>query len=198
MNKLTALQRYNRKLIAGFLLCAAVAPAADAAYLLAKAELAQWLIGLAWEKNTTALSTARHRPWPWADTHPVARLQIANLDIDSWVLNGASGTTLAFGPGLSHGSSAIGNNGLTMISAHRDTHFKNLQNIAIGEQIKLQDSNRRWYTYEVTHIGIADSRTDSLPVASDHPRLALVTCYPFNALTTGGPLRYVVEAELLR
>ena len=115
-------------LITSALLTAAAIPAADAAYLLAKATLAQQLIGNAWQQSIDSPASQSHqkiKPWPWADTHPVARLRINTLALDTWVLNGASGTSLAFGPGLNEGSSPIGDNGLVMIGAHRDTHFKN-------------------------------------------------------------------------
>lgn len=192
------MNKRRRLLIITALLIAAAAPAADAAYLLLKAQLAQYLIAHAWK--ATGESTGNHndsptKPWPWADTHPVARLKINELDLDTWVLNGSSGTSLAFGPGLNEGSAAIGDHGLVMIGAHRDTHFKNLDQIEVGHAIQLQDTNRQWHTYQVTHIGIADSRVDTLPVTTDAARLALVTCYPFNTLSVGGPLRFVVEAQ---
>lgn len=187
-----------RLLIICGLLTAAVIPAADAAYLLAKATLAQHLIANAWQQSIESSephSDQRIKPWPWADTHPVARLRISALDLDTWVLNGASGTSLAFGPGLNEGSSPIGENGLVMIGAHRDTHFKNLDRIQVGQKIDIQDNKRQWHTYRVTHKSVADSRTDTLPNITDSSRLALVTCYPLDALLPGGPLRYVVEAE---
>ena len=192
------MSRSRRFFIICTLVLAAAAPAADAAYMLLKAQLAQYLISRAW--SDTAPSTEGDRPhdfkpWPWADTHPVARLKITELNLDTWVLNGSSGTTLAFGPGLTEGSANIGENGLVMIGAHRDTHFRNLDQVQVGHTIKLQDTDRRWHTYEVTHLGIADSRVDRLPVTEDAPRLALITCYPFDTLSVGGPLRYVVEAQ---
>ncbi len=185
-------------LITSALLTAAAIPAADAAYLLAKATLAQQLIGNAWQQSIDSPASQSHqkiKPWPWADTHPVARLRINTLALDTWVLNGASGTSLAFGPGLNEGSSPIGDNGLVMIGAHRDTHFKNLDQIQVGQKIDIQDSAGQWHTYQVTHKNIADSRFDTLPNVKDASRLALITCYPLDALLPGGPLRYVVEAE---
>lgn len=184
-----------RLLITSVLLIAAVVPATDAAYLMVKAQLAQHLIARAWDQTSTNPGDIQSKPWPWADTHPVARLKIADLDLDTWILNGSSGTSLAFGPGLNEGSAAIGNKGLVMIGAHRDTHFKNLDRIEVGNDIHLQDTDRQWHTYKVTHIGIADSRVDSLPIMEDAARLALITCYPFDTLSVGGPLRFVVEAR---
>ena len=41
---------------------------------------------------------------------------------------------------------------------------------------------------------VADSREAGLRIEPGQKRLSLVTCYPFNALAAGGPLRYVVTA----
>ena len=51
--------------------------------------------------------------------------------------------------------------------------------------------------YTVTARRIVDRRRARLPLAVDVPRLTLVTCYPFDALVPGGPLRYLVIAEAL-
>lgn len=181
----------SRTLLKVVLLTLAALPALDGSYLLAKAHLAQRLIERSW--NTEA----KH-PWPWADTAPVAKLQIPALGLDSYVLDGATGATLAFGPGMVSGSAQPGSTGITMIAAHRDTHFESLQHIATGDIIKIQDPNKQWFHYRVTAIRIADSRTETVRSTVFEPLLLLVTCYPFDALIPGGPLRYVVEAEQIK
>lgn len=183
-------RRHWRTVLICLLVCASLLPAIDASYMLIKASVAQRLIDHSWRQAGT-------RPWPWADTMPVARLSIDKLKLDTIVLSGASGASLAFGPGMVNGSSSPGENGVTMIAAHRDTHFKSLAQIQIGHIIKLEDQNRQQHQYVVNHIDIADSRTDSLTSDADLPILVLVTCYPFDALIPGGPLRFVVEAQLL-
>jgi sortase A len=42
---------------------------------------------------------------------------------------------------------------------------------------------------------VLDSRRDRLVIEADRPMLTLLTCYPFDALLPGGPLRYVAIAE---
>ncbi|MEM7256992.1 MAG: class GN sortase [Pseudomonadota bacterium] len=172
------------------------ASAADAAYLTLKAVLAQQLIERAWHQ-TLQSDGAPHRPWPWADTTPVARLIIESADIDTRVLAGSSGTTLAFGPGMASGSGVPGQNGVVVIGAHRDTHFKNLKSVSIGDTIRLQDQYLDWHEYRITSKSIADIRKEAIPVHQNAARLVLVTCYPFEALLPGGPLRYVLDAELI-
>ncbi len=158
--------------------------------MLAKARLAQILIEQSWNR-------AGGPPWPWADTKPIAHLVVPEIELDSYVLSGATGATLAFGPGMLSGSAAPGETGVTMIAAHRDTHFKLLREITRGTLIQLQDTDRQWYQYRVNDIHVADSRVDYIEPLSGESKLVLVTCYPFDALIPGGPLRYVVEAELI-
>ncbi len=196
MNGTSSRRRWRSRAIRALfitLACLSLWPAAHAGYMLAKANLAQWLIGRVWD--TSAVTATR--PWPWADTHPVARLQIERLAYNAWVLNGASGRTLAFGPGLAQGSAPPGTPGVTIIGGHRDSHFTVLQNVQLGDELRLQSADKRWHDYRIDSISVADSRYEAISLSTDHNRLVLVTCYPFNALHAGGPLRYVVEAKAI-
>ncbi len=166
--------------------------ALDAGYIHAKAQLAQALLARAWQSRLE--DGQPHRPWPWADSHPVAKLSMPRLRVEQIVLAGDSGRTIAFGPGWAEASTAPGRAGTTVISAHRDTHFDWLQQVAIGDRLSLQsaEGERR---YRVVSIDVADSRVQRLPLSDEADRLLLVTCWPFDAIVSGGPLRYVVAAE---
>ena len=161
--------------------------------ILAKAQLAQVLLHAAWARSQA--SGVEVRPWPWADTHPVARLIATAQGADVLVLSGASGRTLAFGPGHLDGSAKPGETGNSVIVAHRDTHFRFLQHIAAGDTLVLEGRDGLRQDYMVRGAYVADHR--ALAIARDTPRptLTLITCYPFDAINPGGPLRYVVVAE---
>jgi|GEM_PF-384787 len=158
-----------------------------------KAELAQVLIERAWQQ-TLATPHMPAAPWPWADTRPVARLQwqdqTGKTRRDLYVLSGAHGSALAFGPGLMDGLGQA-----KLVSGHRDTHFAFMQHLQIGDQLRWQTSDGQWQTYVVNEQRVADSRSDPLWVNDSADSLWLVTCYPFNTLEAGGPLRYLVHAE---
>lgn len=185
-------QRFAGLLVLLMLLMAA-SQFAGAALIYAKAWLAPVLIEVAYE---AARADANPRkPWPWSDTWPIARLQMQRLHIDRLVLEGDSGNTLAFGPGMAAGQRP-GEPGLLMISAHRDTHFRFLQNLLRGDEITLEYRGRK-YRYRVTDTEIADARDGALRGPLPDRGLLLVTCYPFDAIVSGGPRRYVVIAEEL-
>ncbi len=159
-----------------------------------KAMVAQELLTLAW-----AESQARHidkKPWPWADTWPVARLQFEELAQPLIVLAGAHGESLAFGPGHVTGSAEPGMGGPVVIAGHRDTHFQNLQDVKVDSTIRLQSRSGDWTYYRVTRVRIVDSRQEALNIAEmPENSLLLVTCYPFDSIDNQGPLRYLVEAR---
>jgi sortase A len=169
----------------------------EALYIHAKAQLAQVLIARAWQ-HSLASPTDVFKPWRWADTSPVLLLQWqaadAHTDTDTlYVLDGANGSALAFGPGLL--SENVGSGaGLKVIAGHRDTHFAFLEQVQIGDTFRLQNKAGTWREYAVTEASIVDTTNSSLFVDSSVDALLLITCYPFHALNPGGPLRYLVKA----
>lgn len=164
------------------------------AYIPAKAWLAQELMQRAWIRINAGEDRAA--PWPWADTWPVARLTAESRDINLIVLAGGSGRTLAFGPGHLGASAMPGERGNSVIAGHRDTHFRFLRDVEIGESLSLEPTNGERYVYRVVGIDIVDARSASLALDADESMLSLVTCYPFDASEAGGPLRYVVTARM--
>jgi len=95
------------------------------AYIHAKALVAQVLLDRAFDK-TIATGQAT-KPWSWADTWPVARIEVKRLHARAIVLAGSSGQALAFGPGHVERTADAGERGVAIYSAHRDTHFAFLQ-----------------------------------------------------------------------
>lgn len=162
-------------------------------YIHAKAWLAQRLIEASWAR--TLDGEREVRPWPWADTWPLARLQVPSIGADLYVLADASGRSLAFGPGFLRESAPPGSPGNTIIAAHRDTHFRFLRDAPLGTEIVLQTSSGETHRYCIVATHVIDVRTQSIALDADGPMLTLVTCYPFDAVVPGGPLRYVAVAE---
>ncbi|MCF6226964.1 MAG: class GN sortase [Xanthomonadales bacterium] len=161
----------------------------QAAWMPAKAQLGQHLLERNWQQIQAG--NIPGSPWPGADIQPVAQLEVPSLDISQLVVNGQQGNNLAWAPGLV--SAGLPGKSDTVISAHRDSHFRFLRNLHTGDQLQLTTSNEN-FTYKVVSMEIIDSNLSQLELSSDDQRLILTTCYPFDALQTGGPLRYVVTA----
>ena len=172
---------------------------ATANWIQGKAILAQHLLNTSWNKTLASSTLADplkpviHKPWPWADTWPVAKLIVPEYEIEQIILAGDSGSSLAFGPGYSLASAAPNTIGTTLISGHRDTHFKFLKDLKINDTIYLQTTDET-IGYQVYDLKIVNSKTFTLPSDGGENTLVLVTCYPFEALSSGGLLRYLVYA----
>jgi sortase A len=163
-------------------------------YIHAKAQLAQWLLNSAWEET---LSSGKNvKPWSWADTYPVAKLTFTKGGDSFILLEGSTGSSLAFGPGHMAGTSLPGEPGNCIIAGHRDTQFKVLQDVKKGDELLLQKPDGKTLRYAVYDIIITDYRNISVLKSGSADRLTLITCYPFDAVIPGGPLRYIVQAEL--
>ncbi|MCE9687517.1 class GN sortase [Shewanella sp. AS16] len=170
-------------------------------YMQAKAHFAQFLIQAAWQQ--TLRDQRPHKPWHWADTYPVAKLSVplmsAGTDAvirvkDMYVLAGASGRNLAFGPALVLSGARVGEAGNSVIAGHRDTHFGILQEVRQGQPLWLQTADGRELAYRVVSIRVVHESDSRFMARDGEDRLTLITCYPFDALTAGAELRFIVEA----
>jgi sortase A len=181
--------------LASVLLIAAAGFLLDSLYIPAKAQLAQVLISRAFARSIEDRTPIK--PWHWADTWPIARLTIERLGEDTYVLAGAHGSALAFGPGHLDGSALPGTRGVSVIAGHRDTHFRFLEHLEPGDVIRLQDVEGHWSSWTVNDMEIVDANVNpALLLTPGQDTLVLVTCYPFDAVQTGGSLRYIVRSNL--
>ncbi len=189
----TGASRRTRRLALTGLLLLAGWQLAGAGWIHLKALLAQHLLARAWLES--AATGVAQKPWPWADTWPVAVLRVPGLQVEQYVLAGTSGQALAFGPGM-HEVFAGGANNWTVLAGHRDTHFGFLRALLPGMLVSLERPDGELLEYEVQSMRVVDSRRESLdPPAAGGPQLLLVTCYPFASVATNGPLRYLVSAR---
>jgi sortase A len=164
------------------------------AYIHAKALLAQVLLERAF--NTTIATGQQTKTWSWADTWQVARIEVKRLHARAIVLSGSSGQALAFGPGHVELTPNAGERGVAVYSAHRDTHFAFLKNVAVGDEIDITRSDGRMFRYRADATSVARFDASGIdPLASGH-ELVLSTCWPFDALTPG-PDRYLLHATMI-
>jgi sortase A len=160
----------------------------------AKALLAQVLLERAFVET---VATGRPvKPWPWADTWPVARIFMARLDHSAIVLAGSSGQALAFGPGHVALTPNAGERGVAVYSAHRDTHFRFLKEALIGDVIAVTRQDGATFRYRIDGTSVVRFDASGIDPLIDSHELVLSTCWPLDAATPG-PLRYLVHATLI-
>jgi len=180
-----------KKIIFYLCLSIAIISSFQSIKIYAKAVVAQHLIASAWTQTQDTGRTVK--PWAWADTSPILKLTLSNKKAH-YVLQGMSGQALAFGPAHLSASALPGNNQEIIIAAHRDTHFRSVKNIQLGEELTLENRHKKQFQYRVVSTRIVDTREEKLWINEEQEILRLITCYPFDAVSPRGPLRYEVIA----
>lgn len=185
-----------KRALAMVLVVTGVGALANGLWIPAKAVLAQVLLRDAWWRTLDGAGASR--PWPWADTHPVARMIIERTGSDFIVLAGSSGRVLAFGPGHLESTARPGDRGNCVIAGHRDTHFAALRELQDGDVVRVQRADGTWHRYAVAGRRVVDERDTWVTRGTNARTLTLVTCYPFDAVVAGGPGRFVVRLSVVR
>lgn len=181
-------------LAAGICLAVGAVQLAGGIYIEAKAAVAQVLLERSWQKTLDDGEAAK--PWSWADVWPVALIEVPKLSISAVVLNSVSGEAMAFGPGHMEGTPTPGAPGLSVIGGHRDTHMAFLRRLEIGDTVIVTDADGDTHHFRVEESRVVNAYKHGLDFAAGKARIALVTCWPFDALSPGGDQRYVVLARL--
>ena len=164
------------------------------AYIHAKALLAQVLLERAF--NETIATGRDSKPWSWADTWPVARIEVKRIGASAIVLAGSSGQALAFGPGHLEFTADAGERGVAVYSAHRDTHFRFLRDVRIGDEIEVTRRDGKIFRYRADSQTVVRFDQFGIDPLTSNYELVLSTCWPFDAVTSG-PERYLLHATLI-
>ncbi|MCB9990802.1 MAG: class GN sortase [Rhodospirillales bacterium] len=179
--------------VTSLVLAAGLVQSGKALMIPAKAWLAGHLIEQAWAQ--TLAGTADAKPWPWMDSSPVAEITFVRQDKKFVVMKGTSGTVLAFAPGWHEGSDAPGQPGISLISAHRDTHFGFLNELKTGDRIMIRTVDGIKKTYAVDEMKIVMDPEIKVHRDERDSTLLLSTCFPFVNWQPGGEMRFVVVAR---
>ncbi|MCA1404733.1 class GN sortase [Ensifer sp. IC3342] len=163
-------------------------------YMKAKAEVSQVLLRKSFEEQLRG--AADGRPWPWADFETAAEISAPRINRSAIVLAGASGEALAFGPAWLANTPLPGDEGTSVIAAHRDTHFRWLKDVNPGDLLVLTRKDGRRFIFRAGEGRVARWDESGINASASGRHLALATCWPFDAVEQG-PMRYIVNAELV-
>lgn len=123
---------------------------------------------------------------------PLGLLVISDLNIEVPIYNGTEEHILDRGAGRIKGMAKMNENGNLGISAHRDSFFRGLKDIELGDEVLVQ-SAYGVEKYAVSAINIVPKEDASVLAPVDHKTLTLVTCYPFYHVGAA-PQRFIVTA----
>jgi sortase A len=135
-------------------------------------------------------STPRAAPGEW-----VGRLQAPSIQLNATVLEGSDDPTLRLGAGHIEDTAFPGTSGNVGIAGHRDTVFRPLRRVKVGDALDLTTRDRVYHYRVVSTTIVSPTAVDVLDPTAE-PTLTLVTCYPFNYIGHA-PRRFIVHAKLL-
>ncbi|MGK2926340.1 MAG: class D sortase [Lysobacterales bacterium] len=122
----------------------------------------------------------------------LAILRIPGIALEVPVNYGTDEWVLLRGAGLVEGTALPGSIGNVAIAAHRDTHFRALKDLVLGDRIELAMLDRT-QTYVVTDLSVVEPTDVHVLADTGEPVLTLVTCYPFYYVGHA-PQRFIVRA----
>ena len=133
-------------------------------------------------------------PAPSAGTL-IGRLEAPTVKMSATVLEGSDDGTLSRGAGHIEDTPFPGQPGNVGIAGHRDTVFRPLRNIKVGDPMQLTTSDRL-YRYKISKTVIVGPDDVYVLDPTREPTLTLVTCYPFY-FVGHAPKRFIVQAQLI-
>jgi sortase A len=125
----------------------------------------------------------------------VARLEVPSVRLATTVLEGTDDGTLSRGSGHIEDTPFPGQTGNVGIAGHRDTVFRPLRHIHLGDEMKLTTADRV-YHYKISKTLIVTPDDVYVLDPTEQPTLTLVTCYPFDFIGHA-PRRFIVQAALV-
>jgi LPXTG-site transpeptidase (sortase) family protein len=123
----------------------------------------------------------------------VGKLEIPRVEISVMILQGTEDATLTEGAGHVAGTPLPAAEGNVAIAAHRDTYFRNLKGIRVGDSIHFSTMQGS-YDYVVDSTETVDPEDTRVLESRDRRELTLITCYPFYFVGSA-PKRFIVHAR---
>lgn len=124
---------------------------------------------------------------------PLAVLRIGAIALEVPVYDGTDEHNLYRGAGLVEGTALPGALGNTGIAGHRDSFFRGLEDVTIGDLVELDTPGGR-LAYRVTAVSVVEPADIHVLADTGARVVTLVTCFPFH-FVGNAPQRYIVRAE---
>lgn len=125
----------------------------------------------------------------------LTKLSVPKINLDSVIVEGTNHRALLLGPGHLKDTPAPGEEGNSVISGHRDTFFRHLNDLQKGDEVLVQRGGKT-YHYKVTGKKIVEPDDVSVIAPTKDPEMTLITCYPTYYIGPA-PKRLVVFSKLV-
>ena len=151
-----------------------------------------------WQQQQQTKSSLELAPRTESQPAPedaLTRLTVPKIDLDSVVVEGTSNHALRLGPGHMQKTPEPGESGNAVISGHRDTFFRHIGDLVMGDELVVQRGGHK-YVYKVTGKKVVEPTDLSVIEPTRDSRLTLITCYPTYYIGPA-PKRLVVFSKLV-
>ncbi|NUK29823.1 class D sortase [Parageobacillus sp. VR-IP] len=125
----------------------------------------------------------------------IGTLFIPKLSVSIPIYHGVTEQQLRKGIGHYPKSALPGEPHNMVLSGHRDTVFRQLGQIGIGDELMVKTASKQ-FIYRVTKVRIVDQHDRTVLVEKPRPTLTVTTCYPFHFFGKAKQ-RYVLIARLV-
>jgi sortase A len=125
----------------------------------------------------------------------IGRMEIPRLRLSVMFVEGVDAGDLRRAAGHIPGTALPGQTGNIGIAGHRDTFFRSLRSVKLGDTITLETTTGEW-RYRVVSLRVVKPEDVAVLDATHRDALTLVTCFPFHFIGAA-PERFVVRAERL-
>ncbi|GLB60839.1 class D sortase [Cytobacillus sp. NCCP-133] len=123
-------------------------------------------------------------------------LSIPKISASLPIFHGTDEDELEKGVGHFAGSVLPGEPDNSVLSGHRDTVFRKLGEVAVGDLLVVTTSAGE-FTYKIRKVRIVEADDRTVIVPKPRATLTVTTCYPFDFIGDA-PQRYILVADLVR
>lgn len=141
--------------------------------------------------GSTSVIAVRDRTSPASGV--IGRLTIPAANVDAIVTEGVDDPTLRRAVGHIPNTALPGEPGNVALAGHRDTFFRGLEKLELGDPIQLV-TTAGTYDYVVEDLRIVEPTETQVLASGSTSTLTLITCYPFRYIGTA-PQRFIVRAS---
>ena len=114
-----------------------------------------------------------------ADPQIIGELEIPRIGLDVMVREGMDEDTLRKAAGHVPSTDLPGQDGDFMVLGHRDTFFRPLHAIELGDLVRLRTRRGR-FAYRIDSVVVVDLEGLSLIQKAPRQGITLITCFPFD------------------
>lgn len=148
------------------------------------------------DRTLTVVGAPIAAPTPRVVGESLGQIRIERLGVIAEIREGETDAVLRRGVGHLADTPWLGDDGNVALAGHRDTVFRGLRQVAVGDVIEIVTADRSAY-YAVEALTVVAPDDLTVLESSGSSTLTLITCHPFTYIGSA-PNRFIVRAREIR